>query len=152
MEYKLASLSDIKDVQRLLKENNLPFEDLESSKVTLFVSVLNGQIIGCIGIELKGNDGLLRSFSVTDKYKNKGIGNELLNRLLKYSKSEKIKKLHLLTTTADKYFIKKGFVKSDRIKAPESIQTTTEFSTLCPSSSVYMTFEVSDNYNSSEKE
>jgi len=78
MEYKLASLSDIKEIQRLLKESNLPFEDLEYSNVTLFVSVLNGQIIGCIGIEIKGEDGLLRSFVVTDKHKNRGIGNELL--------------------------------------------------------------------------
>jgi amino-acid N-acetyltransferase len=151
MEYKLASLSETKAVQSLLKENNLPFEDLEYSKVTLFVAVLNGQIIGCIGIEIKGEDGLLRSFAVTDKYKNQGIGNELLNRLINYSKSENIKKLHLLTTTADKYFCKKGFVKSDRINAPESIQTTTEFSTLCPSSSIYMTFEFNDKNNSNDK-
>ena len=145
MEYKLASLSDTKEVQRILKENSLPFEDLESSMVLLFVSVLNGQIIGCIGVEIKGEDGLLRSFSVADKYKNQGVGNELLNRLINYSKSENIKKLHLLTTTADKYFSKKGFVKSDRINAPESIQATTEFSALCPSSSVYMTLEFNDN-------
>ena len=148
MEYKLASLSDIKEIQNLLKENSLPFEDLESSMVSLFVSVLNGQIIGCIGVEIKGEDGLLRSFSVTDKYKNQGIGNALFNILVNYSKSENIKKLHLLTTTADGYFSKKGFVKSDRINAPESIQTTTEFSTLCPSSSVYMTLEITDNNNS----
>lgn len=148
MEYKLASLSDIKEIQNLLKKNSLPFEDLESSMVSLFVSVLNGQIIGCIGVEIKGEDGLLRSFSVTDKYKNQGIGNALFNILVNYSKSENIKKLHLLTTTADGYFSKKGFVKSDRINAPESIQTTTEFSTLCPSSSVYMTLEITDNNNS----
>lgn len=151
MEYKLASLSDIKEIQRLLKESNLPFEDLESSNVTLFISVLNGQIIGCIGIEIKGEDGLLRSFFVTDKYKNQGIGNELLNRLMNYSKSKNIKRLHLLTTTAEKYFSKKGFVKSDRIKAPESIQTTTEFSTLCPSSSIYMNFVFNDNNDLNDK-
>ena len=141
MEYRLANSADRKEVQSLLKKNSLPYEDLESSMVSLFVSVLNGQIIGCIGIEIKGKSGLLRSFSVADKYKNQGVGNKLFNKLINYSKSKNINKLHLLTTTADKYFSKKGFVKSDRISAPESIQTTTEFSTLCPSSSVYMTLE-----------
>ena len=144
MEFKLASLTDIKEVQSLLKENQLPFEDLIASMVTLIVSVLKGQIIGCIGIEIKGEVGLLRSFSVSDKYRNQGIGAELFKKLINYSQSQNIRSLHLLTTTADKYFSKKGFKKSDRIKAPYSIQATTEFSTLCPASSVYMILEIND--------
>jgi|GEM_PF-1466424 len=49
---------------------------------------------------------------------------------------------HLLTTTAENYFAKKRFTKSPRENAPNSIRQTTEFSVLCPSTSVYMTLDI----------
>jgi amino-acid N-acetyltransferase len=142
VSYKSANHTDTKEVQNLLMENQLPFEDLESSNVSLTFALLEGQIIGCIGVEKKGEDGLLRSFSVSQKHKNQGIGNELFNRLINRLKSENIKTLHLLTTTAESYFNKRGFLVSSRIHAPKSIMETTEFTSLCPSNSIYMTFDL----------
>jgi quercetin dioxygenase-like cupin family protein len=51
-----------------------------------------------------------------------------------------VQNLHLLTVTAEKYFLSKGFIVTDRSLAPESIKCTSEFSTLCSSTSTYMTY------------
>ncbi len=125
-------------IKELLKNNDLPYEDIIASKVQFITEEENGVLVGCIGLERYGEEGLLRSFAVRDKYKNKGIGKRLLNQLIDQSKTYGLKRLHLLTTTADGYFDKNGFKTADRAVAPNDISLTKEFSEICPSSSVYM--------------
>lgn len=129
-------------IEKLLKSNNLPYEDIISSKVEFITSESNGNLVGCIGIEKYGEDGLLRSLVVDDKFKNKGTGTKLLNELISQSKSGGIKKLHLLTSTADKFFADNGFQYSKRSSAPMVILKTREFTEICPSSSIYMIKEI----------
>lgn len=149
IEYRCATLADRAAIQQLLQASHLPNEDLQTSGVRLIVSVLKGEIIGCIGIEVKDEDGLLRSFAVSEPYRNKGVGNALFKQLLLYAKSNNINKLHLLTTTAEKYFSTKGFITSHRSAAPDSIQATSEFATLCPSDSTYMYLDIGSSYRES---
>jgi quercetin dioxygenase-like cupin family protein len=49
-----------------------------------------------------------------------------------------INNLHLLTTTAEKFFASPGFSVVPRDEAPASMKATSEFSSICPSSSTYM--------------
>lgn len=142
IEYKTAHSNDIIHVQELLNKCQLPYEDIFTSKVFLILALVNGQVVGCIGIEKKDSNGLLRSFAVHEKFRRLGVGNELLKRLVDDARKENIKALHLLTTTAERYFSKKGFVTSARNEAPQVIKNSTEFSTLCPSSSTYMSLEI----------
>lgn len=132
-------MEDHNQIQTLLEENNLPTDDLISSNVYFLTQKNNEHLQACIGIEILGNDGLLRSFAVNDLYKNKGFGKLLLDKLENFSQREGLTKLHLLTTTADKYFSKHGYVITDRNQAPDSILKTAEFKDLCPASSIYMT-------------
>lgn len=134
--------SNIEKIKALLKENKLPYEDIISSKVEFITREFGEKIVGCIGVENYGEDALLRSFAVDDKYKSKGIGKELLDKLIETCQQKGINKLHLLTTTADKYFLKKGFQISERSEAPQAILLTKEFSDICPASSVYMVKEL----------
>lgn len=126
------------NIKELLKNNDLPYEDIITSKVRFITKEENGVLVGCVGVEKYDEEGLLRSFAVKDEYKNKGIGKRLLNQLIGQSKNDGLKRLHLLTTTADGYFEKNGFKRSDRAVAPNEISSTKEFSEICPSSSVYM--------------
>ena len=129
-------------IKELLKNNDLPYEDIIASKVRFITEEVNGVLVGCIGLERYGEEGLLRSFAVKDEYKNKGIGKRLLNQLIEQGKTDGLKRLHLLTTTADGYFEKNGFKRSDRAVAPKEISATKEFSEICPSSSVYMILDI----------
>ena len=47
--------------------------------------------------------------------------------------------LHLLTTTAERFFTRHGFVVADRASAPPAIRQTREFADLCPASAAYLT-------------
>lgn len=136
--YSKAGNKDLEIITRLLEINNLPYSDINRNIIDFFVAKKDGKIIGCIGLENHGNDGLLRSFAVDKDYRNSGIGNELVNRLLKFATQNKINTMHLLTETAKDYFAKRGFVTTDRINAPSAISASSEFMGLCPVSSIYM--------------
>ncbi|HMP29019.1 MAG TPA: arsenic resistance N-acetyltransferase ArsN2 [Saprospiraceae bacterium] len=140
VKYRSASEAEINQIIDLLKNVALPYSDLTDSKVTFIVATnTNQELIGAIGVEIYGADGLLRSFAVNKRYKNIGIGHQLLSHMLAKCANEGLSHLHLLTNTAKDFFLKRGFYILDRISAPESIQSTQEFSLLCPSSAIYMT-------------
>lgn len=138
ISYDLAAEADLPAINNLLKKSSLPFSDLAESNIEFITAREGYNLIGCIGIESFGKDGLLRSFAVEERYRNKGYGKELYNRLLSFAVQKGIKTLHLLTNTAEHYFKKAGFIIEKRDNAPSKILQTTEFSSLCPSTSTYM--------------
>ncbi len=144
--YVFADKSDIETIAQLLKKNDLPFSDIYESQIDFIIAKNDYQIIGCIGLEKYGTEGLLRSFAVDVNFRKKGYGRELYNRLLAYGVQNEVKTLHLLTTTAKEYFINAGFSIQNRGNAPEIIQNSAEFKSLCPSSSVYMVLEDISKY------
>lgn len=144
--YKYAENTDYEDIIHLLQKSNLPFSDIAESKIDFIIATENGQLIGCIGLEKFGKNGLLRSFAVEASLQNKGYGWQLYSKLLEYSIKNNIKTLHLLTNTAKDYFSKAGFSVKNRNTAPEAIANTLEFSSLCPSSSTYMVLDNIANY------
>jgi amino-acid N-acetyltransferase len=135
---KLADKLDINTIINLLRENKLPSDDLEESSVKLFTAKNEDEIIGAIGLEQYGSVGLLRSLVVRDGYKNQKLGEKLVNYLLDFCSSEMIEELFLLTTTADKYFLRFGFQDFERNNVPNEIAMTKEFKDICPSSSLVM--------------
>jgi amino-acid N-acetyltransferase len=141
ISYTLAESFDLDAITNLLNVNKLPYSDIEKINIDFIVAKNDNRIVGCIGLEKFGTEGMLRSFAVEDAFKNKGIGIELYHRLLSYAHQNTIRNLHLLTNTAREYFLKTGFLVIDRNKAPEVIKRTTEFSGLCPVSSTYMVLE-----------
>jgi amino-acid N-acetyltransferase len=62
----------------------------------------------------------------------------LLQEILEYASRLSLRNVFLLTTTAEHFFKKHGFVIANRTEAPSAIRTTSEFSSLCPSTAVFM--------------
>lgn len=140
--YRLSDKDDIEKIKELLINADLPVADIDESKINFIIAANEkSELAGCIGVERYGADGLLRSFAVASDYRNKGIGHDLLSRLFSLSKEYGIVNLHLLTTTAEQYFKLAGFSSLPREEAPGPIRSTTEFSSLCPSSSTYMSIK-----------
>lgn len=136
---RLADASDMGMIRQLLTDSGLPTDDLLSSPIDFLISSdEEDNLLGCIGMELYGEDGFLRSFTVKENRRNQGIGNTLYNQLIQYALSKGIHQMHLLTTTAQHYFEQKGFTVTTRKDAPVSILNTTEFKGMCGSSAIYM--------------
>lgn len=127
----------------LLQNCGLPVSDLFEDKEMLFVALQQGNTyVACAGVELHDNLGLLRSVAVDPAFRNQGLASKLLTELTNISTEKGVQQLHLLTTTAEKYFLTKGFCVEKRENAPAAIGATIEFSSLCPASSVYMTMPI----------
>jgi len=122
----------------LLKECDLPYNDIEPDAKHFFICKKDDEVIGCIGLELYGEDALLRSLAVKEQFRNEGHAKRLVETLHAYAASLGVKHLYLFTTTANKYFQKQGYSSISRENLPEAIKSSAEFSYLCPSSAMTM--------------
>ncbi len=138
-----ASINDLFELNQLLESVYLPVVDPKEFTDYFYKSLsLENKIIGAIGLEIYGNYGLLRSLVVDSSYRNKGIANQLVGQIIETSKELGLQEVYLLTTTADKYFLKKGFEIRQRENCPAEIKGSKEFSSICPVSSVLMSKKI----------
>jgi len=89
---------------------------------------------------------LIRSVVIDPTFRNKQIGNQLINALMDKLYPENYKGFYLLTETAASFFTKLGFMPVQRENVPVEIQQSTEFSTICPSSAMVM-YKLNSNNN-----
>jgi amino-acid N-acetyltransferase len=124
-------------VLALLMENDLPVADLDE-KTILFACVDHQNVVGTGGLELFSDCALLRSISIKKDLQKRGLGRFIVGELEKVARQYGINSLFLLTTSAEDFFSKEGYVAVDREEVPVEIKNTTEFSSTCPSSARVM--------------
>lgn len=142
MTLRKATENEYRAILHLLASNHLPTADIYEKKITLFVGVIENEIVATIGIELYGNEALLRSLCVKEGFKNQKLGEKMLSYLFNFCAAESIKTLFLLTTTAEHYFVRYGFEKIMRDETPKTIQNTREFQDICPASAIIMALKL----------
>jgi N-acetylglutamate synthase-like GNAT family acetyltransferase len=98
----------------------------------------DGRVVGVAGLEVHGEDGLLRSVAVDGNYRGQGLAASLVEAAMERAKRLVLRDVYLLTTGASGYFARHGFVVCERDAAPEAICASWEFRTGCPSSAVLM--------------
>ena len=132
------STSDKTRVIDLLHEANLPVADLSDDKLKNFLVAKDndGAILGLVGVEIYGENGLLRSLTVHPSYRGNGLGRQLTRDIESLALQNGVKKMYLLTMTAADFFPKIGYHKTRRKKVPDSIKKTAEFKSICPASAV----------------
>lgn len=127
-------------VLELLREAALPTEDLrDPDAVQFWVAEDAGRVIGAIGLQRFGSEGLLRSAVVAPDYRHHGLGAKLVAALEPAAADSGIRTLVLLTQTARDFFARLGYGLIERSAAPESVKASAEFSSLCPSCAYTMT-------------
>jgi len=134
----MASRHDLPMVRALLSENALPYEDVGEHIEHFILAWNNGTLVGTVGVELLGTDGLLRSLCVSTSYRNRGIASELCNRIEEYVRNAGVNRLYLLTTTAKIFFARRGYSVCGRESVPPEVEGTAEFHFLCPCTAVCM--------------
>ena len=98
----------------------------------------NSSVIGAIGLETYERSGLLRSLIVKPEYRKMNIAAALVNEIESLGRRLGLANIYLLTETAKDYFDRKGYETIERTEAPESLQQSSEFSHVCPSTAVVM--------------
>ena len=124
---------------RLLDSADLPSSDLSDAMLEHFFFVGSPtKPIALIGLELFGENALIRSLVVAPGARSNGVGWALLTHAEQHSRSQGVHELYLLTTTADKFFERHGFKRIGRDTVPDSIRSTREFAEICPATSTIM--------------
>jgi amino-acid N-acetyltransferase len=98
----------------------------------------DGRVVGVAGLELHGEDGLLRSVAVDPDYRGQGIAASLVEAAMERAKKVSLRAVYLLTTTARDYFARRGFADCPREEAPAGIRESWEYRSGCPSTAAFM--------------
>jgi amino-acid N-acetyltransferase len=130
-QIRLAQVNDQKIIHTLLLGYKLPLDGLENTKLWI-IQLGNDEVVGIAGLEVYGNQGLLRSVAVVDGMRNHGYGAILAKYVISEAKKESIKDLFLLTTSAPTFFKKLGFKEENREKVLGDIRDSIEFKSACP--------------------
>ncbi|HEY1992493.1 MAG TPA: arsenic resistance N-acetyltransferase ArsN2 [Gammaproteobacteria bacterium] len=123
----------------LLQSCELSSEDITPEMLEDFLMAhLDKALIGCAGLEVLGEVGLLRSVAVDEAHRGTGLGKALVEAMEIHAKEAGVQQLYLLTTTAEAFFAGLGYRRLAREEAPAQIAGTTQFASLCPSTSTFM--------------
>jgi amino-acid N-acetyltransferase len=98
----------------------------------------DGRIVGVAGLEVQGEDGLLRSLAVEGAYRGQGLGAALVSVVTERAEKLDLSAVYLLTTTARDFFARHDFVECPRAQAPAGIRESWEFASGCPQTAVLM--------------
>ena len=133
-----ASPDDLPALRELLRAAALPASDVGQGPQRFLLAWEGGRLVGSVGLELHGRDGLLRSLAVLPGLRGRGLGAELLRRALELAAARGVGDVYLLTTTAERWFARRGFARIGREQAAAALQATPEFAALCPSTAACM--------------
>lgn len=137
IDIRPATPRDLPAAIELLHSAGLPTEDLTTEHLALVAEGEAG-VLGIIGLEAYGDNGLLRSLVVLPPARGAGVGRSLVAALELLARNRGIAELWLLTLDADAFFSKSSFCARKRDEAPEAIRHSEEFSRLCPDDAVLM--------------
>lgn len=133
-----AEDADIERVEALLRDARLPLEGARDALRVGFVAEEHGAIVGAVALEMYPDSALLRSLVVDQAAQGKGLGGRLTQAAIEEAQRRRVHTIYLLTTTAEQFFPRFGFVAVDRQSMPPSIQGSIEFRSACPASAIAM--------------
>jgi len=136
MTIRAATAADRAALCALLASHRLPLDGLPETLAGFVVAEdADGRLLGVAGLERYDGVALLRSVAVAAP--GQGVGAALVDHLLTEADAEG-RPVVLLTTTADAYFPRFGFVPVARDAVPAAVTTSAEFQGACPASAVVM--------------
>ncbi len=120
-----------------LAKAGLPVEDLEEPG-PLFWRFENGEMpVGFGGLEIHGDQALLRSLVTLPPVRHRGIGRAILAMLEMEARVRHCRAVWLLAPAPD-FFLRLGYRQCERAEMPEALQQTAQFTRLCPASAAVM--------------
>ncbi len=133
-----ARTDDANAIRELLAISQLPVEGLERAFPDGFVVARAPEPVGCAGLEVYEEAGLLRSVAVGATGRHHGLGSKLVEDRVAAARSKGLAAVYAITTTAAPFFERLGFVPVERSTVPAGIRSSAEFTTICPSSAAVL--------------
>ena len=144
-EFERPSSAEFPAVKALLVRCGLPTDDLQPAHLEHFVVCrISGKLVGAVGLEVRGDLGLLRSLAVATEHRGRRLADGLCRRIMKEALRHGIRRLYLLTTTAEALFARLDFARVGRDTVPAVIRATAEYRSLCPNTATVMTTDLKE--------
>lgn len=138
-QWEIVARPLIEPVRRMLDEATLPSTDIDNEILAhFFAARRQGELLGVVGLEPCGADGLLRSLVVNASARGAGLGRALVSKAEAHARDLQLTTVYLLTETASDYFRRLGYMSCSRDAAPAPVRRSPQFSTLCPATASFM--------------
>jgi amino-acid N-acetyltransferase len=145
MYFATATWADLEHVLELLDQTKLPKVGVAEHLQNFIVALEQDEMIGCAGLEIHGDAGLLRSVAVAGDYQKQGLGTKLTEGILDLAEHHRLSSVSLLTETAKDYFPRFGFVEVSRKDLPNALKHSAEFKGVFSDSAIAMTLSLQEN-------
>ena len=136
--FRAARATDWPALSDLLAQHHLPPAGAEEHLPDFIVAEIDGTLAACAGLEICGDAALLRSSAVAARYRGQSLGTELTRRIIEHARLRGVRRVALLTTTAEDFFARAGFVRVERDALPDALHASEEFRGACPASAAAM--------------
>ncbi|MDZ4867409.1 MAG: arsenic resistance N-acetyltransferase ArsN2 [Alphaproteobacteria bacterium] len=138
MNFRPAVDDDWEAIERLLRACDLPVAGARAHLGAFVVAAEGDAMTGCVGAEVYGDAALLRSLAVRGDRRGRGIADQLVARLIAALKRRGVRRVALLTATAERFFARRGFVRVAWEDVPDGVRASEEFRGACPASAIAM--------------
>ena len=120
----------LQEIRKLLGELGLDHEGFDEAKMSEFFALENENgLIGCVGLEIFGEDAVLNSLAVSPSARGIGYGWMLADLAINMARFHGVRRLYLVTEKASDFFAAKhGFNVFDLSTAPASVASSRTFS------------------------
>lgn len=133
-----ATSADLPSIEALLNALSLPVAGVAEHLEGVRVAEESGALLGVAGLERHGQVALLRSVAVVPSSRGQGVAARLVGEVLDQARRLDLEEVYLLTTTAETYFPRFGFVAVPLSVAPAALLASREFQDACPQSATLM--------------
>ena len=137
--FRSSTPADDPALRALLASAGLPAEDVGTGTRQRYVLAFEGdRLVGSIGVELAGADGLLRSLAVVPDQRGRGLAGALHDEIVDVAREQGVATVYLLTTTAEAFAARRGFERISRGDLPAGIAALAQVRALCPATAACM--------------
>ena len=134
----LARAEDLESILRMLAGAGLPTAGVAEHLASALVARAGCRVVGCVALELYGEEALLRSLAVVPAVRGSGLGVRLAEAALELARERGARRVWLLTTTAERFFPRFGFERVERSSLPAALDASAELRGACPASAIAM--------------
>ena len=121
-----------------LAKVGLPCDDIETPAVMFWRFEQDDVPVGFGGLEMFGENGLLRSLVTLPPLRRRGFAREMVAVIETEALARHVRSLYLLTTDGAAFFSRLGYAPCRREEVPETVRASSQFSSLCPRGAVAM--------------
>jgi N-acetylglutamate synthase-like GNAT family acetyltransferase len=94
--------------------------------------------VGFGGLEIHGQDALLRSIVTLPQLRQLGMGGAIVAKLETEARAHGCVAVYLLATAETDFFAQMGYAACDRDRVPVAIRESEQFASLCPPAAIAM--------------